>query len=253
MEGDLMLDRKQSAPLYEQLKNEIHQKIKNGELKPDQQIPSERELVEQYNVSRITVRQAIHLAEREGLVKRIHGVGTFVAHPKMQQELSSFNNFQSTLQQQGLIASTKLVGTGTIGSDFQLSRMLDINVMEKVTRLELIGYGDNSPVVYYNSYFPHHVGEKMKKAAEEALKMEKPFSTLDLYQMDEEMDLHPTHVEQTFEAQAAYAPITGILDIKEGFPLFRVTSIVYQDKTPLEYKETYYKGDQYKFFITRHM
>jgi GntR family transcriptional regulator len=248
-----MLDRKHSAPLYEQLKNEIQKKIKDGELKPDDQIPSERELVEQYHVSRITVRQAINLAEKEGLVKRVHGVGTFVAQPKIKQELSNFNNFESTLQQQGLIASTKMLGSQVITSDFQLSRLLDINVMERVTKLELIGYGDDIPVVYYNSYFPYLAGEKMKQAAEQALQMEKPFSTLDLYRMDQQIGLHPTHVEQTFEAQAAHHPLTEILQVQEGFPLFRVTSIVYQDKTPLEYKETYYRGDKYKFFITRHI
>lgn len=248
-----MLDRNHSAPLYEQLKNEIHKQIKDGNLKPDDQIPSERELVEQYHVSRITVRQAINLAEKEGLVKRVHGVGTFVAQPKIKQELSNFNNFESTLQQQGLIASTKLLGSEVITSDFQLSRLLDINVMERVTKLELIGYGDDIPVVYYNSYFPYLVGEKMKRAAEQALQMEKPFSTLDLYRMDQQIGLYPTHVEQTFEAQAAHHPLTEILQVQEGFPLFRVTSIVYQDKTPLEYKETYYRGDKYKFFITRHM
>lgn len=248
-----MLDRNSSAPLYEQLKNDIQKKIISGDLKPEDQIPSERELVEKYNVSRITVRQAINLAEREGLVRRVHGVGTFVAQPKIQQELSSLNNFQSTLMQQGLIASTKLHNSQTVASDFHLSRLLNIPVMERVINLELIGCGDNSPIVYYNSYFSFSVGEKMKKAAEDALDLGQPFSTLDLYKMDQTLEYSPTHVEQTFEAQAADSLLADILEVKEGFPLFRVSSIVYQDQTPLEYKETYYRGDKYKFFITRPM
>ncbi|MBX9973642.1 GntR family transcriptional regulator [Cytobacillus firmus] len=248
-----MLDRNNSAPLYEQLKNVIKKKIHSGELKPDEQIPSERELVEKYQVSRITVRQAINLAEQEGLVRRVHGVGTFVAAPKIQQELGSLNNFQSTLQQQGLIGSTKLRNTQIITSDFLLSRLLAIQVMDRVMNIELIGFGDNSPIVYYNSYFSFTVGEKMKKAAETALEKGQPFSTLDLYNLDLEVGYSPTHVEQTFEAQAAVPHLAEILEVKEGFPLFRVTSIVYEDQKPLEYKETYYRGDKYKFFITRQM
>lgn len=248
-----MLDRNSSAPLYEQLKNEIQKKIQAGELKPEDQIPSERDLVEQYNVSRITVRQAINLAEQEGLVRRVHGVGTFVAQPKIQQELSSMSDFQSTLQQQGLIASTEMYRAQTVSSDFQLSRLLEIQVMDRVINLQLIGYGDNNPVVFYNSYFPYSVGEKMKKAADMALEKGQPFSTLNLYKMDHSLEYHPTHVEQTYEAQAADALLAEILQVKEGFPLFRVTSIVYQDRIPLEYKETYYRGDKYKFFITRQM
>lgn len=248
-----MLDRNSSSPLYEQLKNVLQKKIVSGELKPEEQIPSERELVDKYNVSRITVRQAINLAEHEGLVRRVHGVGTFVAKPKIQQELSSVNTFQSTLLQQGLIASTKLHKAQTVASDFQLSRLLNISVMERVVNLQLIGYGDNSPVVYYNSYFSSSVGEKMKQAAENALKNGQTFSTLDLYRMDPALNYYPTHVEQTFEATAADEELSFILEVEEGFPLFRVTSIVYQDQLPLEYKETYYRGDKYKFFITRQM
>ncbi len=245
-----MLNRNKSIPLYEQLKQIIEEKIKSGEWKPDDQLPSERELVEQYKVSRITVRQAINLAERDGLVKRIHGVGTFVTQPKIKQELGKFSTFQSTLQQQGLIASTKLFKSNIITSDFQLARLLDIDVMEKVINLELVGYGDSSPIVYYNSYFSYSVGEQMKQAAEQALKEEKSFSTLDLYQY---LDYEPTHVEQTLEALSTTEQLSIILDVDIHFPLFRVTSMVYQDKTPLEFKETYYKGDKYKFFITRQM
>lgn len=245
-----MLNRNKSTPLYEQLKQIIEEKIKSKEWEPEDQLPSERELVDQYKVSRITVRQAIDLAERDGLVKRIHGVGTFVTEPKIKQELGEFNTFQSTLQQQGLIASTKLLKSSVITSDFQLARLLDIDVMEKVINLELVGYGDSSPIVYYNSYFSHSVGEQMEQAADQALKEEKPFSTLDLYQF---LDYEPTHVEQTFEALSTTEQLSKILDVDLHFPLFRVTSIIYQDKTPLEYKETYYRGDKYKFFITRQM
>lgn len=248
-----LLERNGTAPLYEQLKDVIHKKIKSGELKPDQQIPSERELEKTYNVSRITVRQAINLAEQEGLVRRVHGVGTFVSKPKIQQELSTLSNFQSTLQQQGLIASTKLHNSQTIVSDFQLSKLLSIQVNEKVINLELIGLGDNSPIVYYNSYFSFPVGEKMKQAAELVLDKDQPFSTLDLYKMDPHLKFNPTHIEQTYEALAAVPFLAEILKVKEGFPLIKVTSLVYQDKNPLEYKETYYRGDKYKFFITRYM
>ncbi|MEK5063755.1 GntR family transcriptional regulator [Cytobacillus sp. FSL R5-0596] len=248
-----MLDRNNSVPLYEQLKNVFKRKILSGELKPKEQIPSERELVDKYQVSRITVRQAINLAEQEGLLRRVHGVGTFVEGHKIQQELSSLNNFQSTLQQQGLIASTKLHSTQLITSDFLLSKLLAIQVTDQVMNIELIGYGDNSPIVYYNSYFPMNIGLKMKKAAEEALEKGQPFSTLDLYKINSEIGWSPTHVEQTFEAQAAVTHLSEILGVSENFSLFRVTSIVYENQTPLEYKETYYRGDKYKFFITRQM
>lgn len=244
-----MLNRNISIPLYEQLKNIIEHKINTNEYKVNEQIPSERELCEMYNVSRITVRQAIALAEKEGLVSRVHGVGTFVAKPKIHQELNTIVDFQSTVSKSGLIASTKLIKTNVITSDFKLSRLLNINIMEKIQNLQLVGYGDDSPIVYYNTFFPYELGEQIKQATVKLIDNNLPFSTLDLYK--EHTNYRPTHVEQTFEAINAHEQIAEILKIEVGFPLLRVTSIVYQESTPLEYKETYYRGDKYRFFITR--
>ncbi len=185
-----MLDRSQSIPLYEQLKNIIEKKINSGELKENDQLPSERELGERYKVSRITVRQAIALAEREGLVKRVHGIGTFVNRPKIRQALNVVDTFQSTVEQQGLIASTKLINTDTITSDFQLSRILNISTMDKVLNMKLVGYGNESPIVYYDTYFPYELGKKMQEAAEQIMKKSKPFSTLDLYRINTNTSLH---------------------------------------------------------------
>lgn len=246
-----MLERNQTIPLYEQLKNIIKNQIATGELGSNEQLPSERELGIKYNVSRITVRQAIAMAERENLVHKVHGVGTFVTTPKIRQELNVISSFQSTVEQLGLIASTKIMEANTITSDFQLSRLLNLEVMDKILNLQLLGSGDNSPIVFYNTYFSHSLGEDMVRLSQEMISRNLPFSTLDLYKGNP--NYAPTHVEQTFESMLSTEHISTVLKIQDGFPLLRVTSIIYQDKNPLEYKESYYKGDMYKFFITRQL
>lgn len=244
-----MLNRNQSIPLYEQLKNIIEHKINTNKYKPNEQIPSERELGKKYNVSRITVRQAIALAEKEGLVSRVHGVGTFVARPKIKQELNTVEDFQSTIAQVGLIGSTELISAETVTSDFKLAKLLNLNVMDKVLNLRLVGYSDDIAIVYYNTYFPFTLGKQIKKATQNIVEQQSSFSTLDLYKHIE--NCTPTHVEQTFEALTAKEKTANLLEISPKSPLLRVTSIVYQNETPLEYKEAYYRGDKYRFFVTR--
>ncbi|SFE60130.1 GntR family transcriptional regulator [Alteribacillus iranensis] len=246
-----MLDRNNTIPLYEQLKDQIVKDIKEGKYEANQQIPSERVLGEVYGVSRITVRQAISLAEKEGILHRVHGVGTFVSDSKIEQELSQLNNFHSTLMKQGLIASTKLLKEETISSDFLMSRLLDIDVMESVYNVQILGLGDESPIVYYNSYFTKEISPFIKSEVDKALSTGSPFSTLDLY--TEQAPIRPTHIEQSFEARIAEGEIADLLDLDIGKPIFSVTSIVYADKKPLEYKETHYRGDKYKFYLTRKM
>jgi GntR family transcriptional regulator len=91
----------------------------------------------------------------------------------------------------------------------------------------------------------------MERFAKTMIENELPFSTLDLYKNNS--DFRPTHIEQTFESTLANEDLAAMLKIPKGFPLLNLTSIVYQHKQPLEYKEAYYKGDMYKFFITRQL
>ena len=148
-----MIKRGLKTPLYEQLKDKLKEQIQNNELKPNDQLPSEKELEAHYGVSRITVRQAIALAEKEGLVSKIHGVGTFVATPKVEQELDTINNFQNTVERLGLVASTEIIKRDRISGDFQLAKLLNTSVMDIIYNMQLVGLGDNYPIVYYNSFF----------------------------------------------------------------------------------------------------
>ncbi|MDF2720473.1 MAG: hypothetical protein K0Q59_148 [Paenibacillus sp.] len=244
------LERNHPTPLYEQLKQIIEQQIQEGKLEPGEQIPSERELCEKFDVSRVTVRQALALAVNEGLLYRTHGRGTFVAdNARVEQPLSELNSFQDSWAKQGLIASTEIIRAETLPNDLYLSRLLNVKMSEQIMNLQLLGSGDGRPVVYYNSYFPYEIGSVMAERAQAAKQAGKPFSTLDLYAVDEAWA--PTHVDQTFEAAAADETVAHMLQIAVGSPYLLVTSIVYSGERSLEYKAASYKADRYKFFITR--
>lgn len=73
------ISRESDIPLYKQICDDIIQKINNRELKPGDRIPSEIELAATYNVSRMTVRQALNDMLRERVLLRRRGYGTFVA------------------------------------------------------------------------------------------------------------------------------------------------------------------------------
>jgi len=246
-----MLERNNLVPLYEQLGNKIMEQIRSGEWESGEQLPSEKELAEKYKVSRITVRQALAMAERSQLVKKVQGIGTFVNQKTIAQRLESITSFQTTIEQLGLIASTKLIKYLEITSNIQLSRLLNLNIMDRIVNIQLLGSGDNTPVVYYNSYFSHELGILMGEFSKKNTENGKPFSTMDFYK--ETNDFKPTHVEQTFEAVLSNNDTASKLEIPIGEPLLKVTSMVYKDEEPLEFKEAFYKGDIYKFFVTRRL
>jgi len=239
-----------STPLYLQLKELLSKQIKEGVLNPGDRIPSERTLCEQHNVSRITVRQALNELEKEQLVCRTHGKGTFVAHPKVEQELMTITPFQNTLLSKGLTPKTKFLECVAMRNHYNIGKILNIPLSENIVQLTLLGLSDENPMVFYTSYFSKELGFKMQELAICACDQNQSFSTLDLYKQIPELIL--STVSQVFEASIADASIAKILDIKKGTPIFIVESVIYaNEEQPVEFKTAVYRGDKYKFSVVR--
>ncbi|HHW48808.1 MAG TPA: GntR family transcriptional regulator [Clostridiaceae bacterium] len=246
-----MLNPNAPKPLYIQLKEKIKNAIESGEWKPDTQIPSERDLCNKYNVSRITVRQAISEAQKEGLLYKIQGKGTYVKTPKIEQGLMKITSFGSTLKSRGLNGRTEVLTAEIVPVDFQISNILNIDMTENVVNLGLLGLANDEPIVYYNSYFTYDIGIKMIDAAKKHAKEGRPFSTYDLYK---ELNIPADTVSQTFEATNCDKETAKILKLKQGTALFVIVSVVYlNDGRPVEFKTAMYRADKYKFHIKRSM
>lgn len=247
-----MIDHQASTPLYHQLKEFIYAQIRDGKLAAGAAIPSERELCGMFGVSRTTVRQAINEAVGEGILEKRHGKGTFVLPKKIAQGLKRITSFERTLTERGFVPSTKVEGFGEIRFDAEISRFLNISVNDKIMKLNLLGFADNEPVVYYVSYFPFRLGNFMVQRALEKERSGVSFSSYDLY--FDGCEVQPAVARQTFEASVADEATRRLLRIKRGVPVFLVTSLVTAaDGDVLEYRKAIYRGDRYKFEMVREM
>ncbi|RPJ10086.1 MAG: GntR family transcriptional regulator [Deltaproteobacteria bacterium] len=245
-----MLRNNHPTPLYRQLVEVLRHQIEEGKFKPDHPIPSERGLCQEYRISRITVRQAIAEMINEGTLYRKQGKGTFVAKRKINQGLVRFVNFSKTVLDLGMNPVTKILGNDIVPADIQMARILDIPATGQVLKLTLLGMADQDPLVLYESYFPVPLG---KRLAEEAARRERegiPFSTYDLY--GEPSGILPGSVNQTLEAVIADDPLASLMQIRKGSAILMITSVFLAvDQRPLEFRKAMYRGDGYKFHITR--
>ncbi len=240
-------------PLYHQVLQEIRRRVESGEWVQGSKVPSERQLSEMLGVSRITVRHALRLAADEGLVVQRRGVGTFVgSRERVEQDLAEVRSFERTLAEQGYVASTEILDAGTFVADLTLAGLLGVEPATPLRRLRLVGYGDSSPVVYYDSYFAPALGDEMIAAAEELKTNGAPFSTLDLYR-HASVTRAPDTLSQTINAVLATEELGRHLGVSAGAAVLAIESVMTDSEGPLEYRRAYYRADRYTFAVRRRL
>ena len=104
------IDPNSMIPMYKQIISVMNNRIEKGELKPGDKLPSETELMKEYQVSRITIRAAISELEEAGLVIRSRGKGTFIASKKELYSADDRIGFTHSCQQEGKSAATEVIG-----------------------------------------------------------------------------------------------------------------------------------------------
>ena len=141
-------------PLYCKLADIIEEKIDSGVWKKGMMIPSERELCKQYDMSRITVRNAIDGLVRQGKLEKIQGKGTFVQGKSIIQNLGNVYSFSREMEKQGKISSTKLVCRELTSASAKVAHALGIEENDPVIYVERLRCAENVPIMLEKSYFP---------------------------------------------------------------------------------------------------
>ena len=241
-----MIDRNCAVPMYVQLANVLSESIRQGGYrKTGGKLPSESELCARFQVSRITVRQALTLLAQQDLVVSVHGKGTFVKSPTISHDLQRIVSFSKLLQLQGLSGCTHVHGFDARITDEKAQTLLG----DALSRLCLIGWISDKPAVYYYSFFNPKLGARMLDAAVQAEKGRRAFSTYDLYA---DVGVTPFSVEQTMSAVNATSELEGLLNVPARKALIKLESIYYdENRAPLEYKVAYYHSDIYSFRLQR--
>ena len=126
------------SPVYIQIHNQIKKDIEAGKWKIGEKIPSERELAENFSVSRMTLRQAIQTLVDEGILERKIGSGTFVARKKVQEKMSGITSFTEITEAQGKVPTSKTVSYLITIPSLSESEKLNLDDNQKVLRMERI-------------------------------------------------------------------------------------------------------------------
>lgn len=236
------------APKYHHLKQELIRKIEDEQYQAGQAIPSERELIQSYGLSRITVRRAVDDLVREGYLYKVQGKGTFVCNERYKQDLISLNSCSQDIEALGFRVSRKLLAAERIPADKKRSHRLGIAEGAELFRLERVYYADETPINYTTSYIPLERVPGIERF---------DFSTRSLYEVfEQDYGIHILRARRSIEAILADEEVADRLELAPGDPVLRFVAITYAElngqELPIESFTCHYRNDRFKFFIDQH-
>jgi GntR family transcriptional regulator len=239
-----MIDPANIIPKYYQLANILRKKVENGDFKPHDAIPSERQLEEQYNLSRPTIRQAIDLLERQGYLYRVHGKGTFVSPPKLQKGILELTSFSEDMRSRGLTPGQRILEFSMVKAQGPVARQLGLaEGVDEVLRIKRLRFGDETPIGLQDSYLRLPGGQTITRE-----EIEEHGSIYAILQ--EKFGLFPTEADETLEVTLATPVEADLLEVPEGSPLLLNERTLWsQNRQAIEFVKILYRGDRYKYFV----
>ena len=234
-----MINKNSPVPIYHQLEEYIKQQIETGILKEEAVIPSEREYAERFQISRMTVRQAINNLVSEGYLKRQKGRGTFVNRKKVEQELQGMTSFTEDMLSRGMNPSSTLLSFQIIPADKNTASDLKIEENDSIYKIKRIRLADGAPMALETAYIPVQIVPGLTEEN----------SNLSLYQyIEEHLSLSISEANQEIEASVADSYDAENLGINLGDPTLLIGRISYlTDGIPFELVKSTFRADRYRF------
>ena len=141
-----------SVPMYQQIKNAIVEKIHSGDWQPGQLIPSENQLAEALGASRMTINRPLRELANEGLLRRVHGLGTFVSEPPRQASLIKLQSIAEEIKSQGKSHRAHVLTLNKVKAKTLLAERMDVQKNTTLFHIVVVHYQDEVPIQIESRY-----------------------------------------------------------------------------------------------------
>lgn len=230
------------TPRYIKIHNEIQSRIEKGYWQVGQRIPAERELAQEFMVSRMTLRQALQTLVDEGILERRIGAGTFVAQRKIQDKMSGITSFTELTRRQGKVPSSQTVSYLVTEPSLSEAEKLELAENQKILRMERIRFADDEPICFEVAALPFDMVADYRQSQ----------VTTSLYQTLADDGLRIGRAQQTVSATVASERIAELLKVKRGSAILMLRQVTtLKDGRPFEYVRTHYAGDRFEFYLEK--
>lgn len=235
-----MIDKGNKMPLYLQLMRLLMEKVEKGLYIEHEQLPSERELCEIYEVSRITVRQALQELELVGIIYKLHGKGTFVAPKKYDQQLDRLYSFTEEMKKLGKQPTTTIISFEKLLVEDYIRLKMGLSTESEVYKIVRLRLADREPLMYETTYLPAILFPDLTKEHFEKRSMYDVFKRV--------YEKTVTNATEKFTAtllkeEAAY------LEAESGQAAMSIKRFAYHQDELIEYTMSIARGDKFAYTV----
>jgi GntR family transcriptional regulator len=228
------------STVHTQIEDWLAGEIAAGTLVPGDKLPTEQDLATWFGVSRMTLRHALAELTRRGLLTKAvgrHG-GTFVAQPKVEQDLTRLAGFSEQLRRHGMVAGARVLFASQRPA---AAAALRVDKNDPVYEVQRVRLADGKPIVLERSLFPAGRFPGL-------LDLRLDGSLYELLEV--RYGLRPHRAKESLEPVTARVREAEALEVAEGAPLMLVERTAYaRSGEPLEYARDLFRGDRTKVVV----
>jgi GntR family transcriptional regulator len=151
-------------PRYQRIADALRDRILNGAAAPGGRLANQRQLAREFGVTLMTLRQALEVLEREKLIVRRHGLGTFVASPVIDYDILNLSRFAGYLSALGEPVATRFVSARFVPASRPVAEGLALGQRSRVLGLERVRLLESHPIGLQRSFLPARLGEEVVKS-----------------------------------------------------------------------------------------
>jgi len=239
-------NRPLTLTLHSRIREELRERILQGSLQPHDRVPSESELMAQYGVSRITVRQALADLQSARMIFKVPGKGSFVAQPKPFQELGRLQGFAEAMSSMGHATFNRLVRLTTVPANERVASRLQLSVGTPVTEVKRVRFLDEQPVSVDTTWLPTRLGERLAPG---------DLATRDIFLiLENDLGTPLGHADLAIDAASADVELASLLQIAPASPVLHIERLTHdRDGQPVDYEHLHCRSDifQYRLRLQR--
>ena len=232
------------VPRYHRIAESLRDRIHGGRLMPGTRLDNQRALAKSFGVTLMTLRQALQVLEREHLIARRHGLGTFVAAPSIDYDILQLRRFAGDLSAQGEHVTTRLLGGRLARADHRVTDALGLPARARVVQLDRLRLVDGHPMSLQRSFLTARIGDEVLKA---------DLGTTPLRQVLEyKLGITIERARESVSAVRLGRREARELGCRAGMPAFQSERVSYDAAaTPIVFDRVFIPGDRFR--ITREL